>query len=839
MPESGRSPGPQRARPVLRCAAVGLHLDPQRATSTEALVSSVAALLDRHLADDTEVATLVALPEHTGLLAMLVGERGAAARQRWAGGGSTLEILIALAGGYGEELGALAERYPEVRSPAQLLHLACTDTVVRTLVDGFGQLAADRGIWLSVSAALPRWEMVPPAGDSAEVDRRPVAVPTGPAVRNRQLLLAPDGALAAVHDKVFLVPLEADGDAGLGLEPASLAEVEVAQLPIGRVGTVISKDAWMPDVNERLAQLGAQILLQPEAFDRWAVPDLDPTTGGRDLWPPDKFQRGGWWMLQRHPGFAVNLAPMLLGTLGELSFDGQPLVAVPSPAGDPALGLLGQPPDTGWAAVGSWWRAGGPATAPNALAGPTAGADTIAVAHVELPVRPGNAGAGDEHGPGVARPDTVGASVEVVAVPDAPGVPDASGRRPQQTHTELVPDLVAAEDRVWLAWVACDTAGRQQLLLAAGDGQGWGRAEALSPRPRGPDDAATAGGGVDPVTARRWRPRLAVDAHGPVCVHLGFPAGSWDLFAVRRGKDVTAPVRLDDADRADGVLRERLHDAPTVIADGDALVAVWSDLRWPWVFPQVRVARSRDGGVSWGPSVRADGGSLEGQVDPLAGRSTAETRGQTTPAVAVCEGRLVVAWQERDADGVPGVWLTWPAARGHPTDDTPTRDTPARPRHLARAPAPGQRLARPVLAADGPVVWAVWEVWDADGGARLWVTVSHDAGQRWAQPRAVDQGRPRGARQHGTCLVPTGPRSVTAVFTDDRDGTSTILASQLHLDTDGQVRASPPLRIDDAPPGADARAPTAALLGQELVVVWQDTRTGGDRLRSARLPVDA
>ncbi|TVR27348.1 MAG: hypothetical protein EA387_01220, partial [Nitriliruptor sp.] len=510
---------------MLRCAAVGLHLDPDRATSASGLVDSVASLLDRELPAEPAVDTLVVLPEHTGLLAMLVGERGAEARARWRDGGSTLEILFALAGSYGEVLGHLSQRFPEVRSAGQLLHLACTDTVVRTLVEGFGRLAAERGVWLSVSAALPRWELVP--REDGDVDgegagRTHVAVPTGPGVRNRQLLLSPTGELAVIHDKVALVPLEADGEAGLGLEPASLAEVSVADLPIGRVATVISKDAWMPDVNERLDQLGAEILLQPEAFDRWGEPDRDPATGRVDLWPPDKFQRGGWWMVQRHPSFRVNLAPMLLGELGELSFDGQPLLAVPSPGGVAGLGLLGQPPDAGWAAVGQWWRAAGAAAVPAPGGGrepqaqdrvravevagreAVAGCDVVAVARVMLPARrrPGaDLAAAGAHASGVSvpPPGAVGDSIEVAA---APGDGGDRTSAPGAGCVELVPDLVAGADQAWLAWVACDATGRQQLRLTAGDGRSWGRAQELSPGPRDP------GAGQDGLPAGVERDRV-------------------------------------------------------------------------------------------------------------------------------------------------------------------------------------------------------------------------------------------------------------------------------------------------------------------------------------------
>ncbi|MFU8841868.1 MAG: nitrilase-related carbon-nitrogen hydrolase, partial [Nitriliruptoraceae bacterium] len=663
MADPGVQPSRVRSPRVLRCVAVGLHLDPDRAATPARLLEGIEELLRQELDHGGEgvgeadggpggasaAATLVALPEHTGLLAMLVGERGAEARARWRDGGTTLDILLALAGSYGEELGQLAARYPEVRSAGQLLHLVTCDTVVHTLVEGLGQVAARLGVWISVGAGLPRWSWQPaPDGPG----RRRVAVPTGPQVRNRQLLLAPTGELAAVHDKVTLVPLEADAEAGLGLEPASLAGVEVADLAIGRLGTVISKDAWMPDVNERLAQLGAQVLLQPEAFDRWGAPDHDEATGQRDLWPPDKFQRGGWWMLQRHPGFRVNLAPMLLGDLGELAFDGQAVVAVSSPAGEPGLGLLGQPADDGWAAVGPWWRdpAISGAVAGSSVAGSRAeaarvrtaaseraaapadrGGDHLAIAAVALPWGPV---AGDTSVPRLAG---LGASTEVAAS-DGP-VPDDG--------LQLVPDVAVDRDRVWVAWIACDTAGRQQVrcTVSPDSGRTWDASRALSPGPE--DVAATADGTAAPdgprpqamVPARRWAPRLAVVDGTPVCVHLGSPVGSWDVLAVRADRaESAAPVRVDDADPEAGVLRERLHDSPVVLAHDGALVAVWSDLRWPWVLPQVRVARSADAGMTWSPSSRADGGPLEGEPDPLAGRSPAETRGQATPAAVVVDG---------------------------------------------------------------------------------------------------------------------------------------------------------------------------------------------------------
>ncbi|MFP4636570.1 MAG: hypothetical protein ACLFRD_11965, partial [Nitriliruptoraceae bacterium] len=116
----------------LRCIALGLRLDPRRVQAPGSLAASLADTLDTQLgpaAETGERPTLLTLPEHTGLLAMLAGDHGAAARERAAAGGSTLEVLGALAEGHGAGLGRVSARFPQVVSPGQLLHLAVVDTV--------------------------------------------------------------------------------------------------------------------------------------------------------------------------------------------------------------------------------------------------------------------------------------------------------------------------------------------------------------------------------------------------------------------------------------------------------------------------------------------------------------------------------------------------------------------------------------------------------------------------------------------------------------------------------------------------------------------------------------
>jgi hypothetical protein len=814
----------------VRLVAVGLRLDPARVVDHAAFAASLASSLDAGLdpADlAADVPTLVAFPEHTGLLAMLVGARGEAARRALTSGGNTVDALTALAVAYGDQLGDCARRFPDVDSPGQLLHLALTDTVVEVLSATFASLARDRGVWISVGAALPDWERV--TGAPVTALRGPDATDghayraTTPAVRNRDLIFGPDGVLVAVQDKAYLVPMERDRAGGLGLDAVAVDQVEVVDLPLGRLGSVISKDAWMVDVNDRLDQLGAQVLVQPEAFDRWEEVDRAVGEDGEvvaDLWPPDKLQRGGWWMVQRHPSPVANVTPVLLGALGDLRFDGQPLIAVPAPAGVPGLGLLGQPPDHGWAAVGRWWR---DPRAPHRLADPSLRAEVGSLAPAPTALdRTTGVTTGEPLPPRVEEDADVIVWADVF-VPDQPSPAPRLARPPDLPPSEevaaagtgLVPDLAVVDGVPVLAVVAGDHAGQQEIVVVRRREDGWSEPVPVAPAPAG----------TPPPFGRQWRPRLVAAGTGLVCLHLGFRAESWDLFSsVHTDRGWSPPTRVDDAHRDRGVLRERGHDAPALVAAADgALVAVWSDLRWPWVLPQVRVARSEDGGRSWSPSRRLDGGSLVGQPDPLAPRHPEETLGQTAPAIAVTAEGLVIAWQARAPGTAATTW--WVTGSGDGSWSPPCRiekggsDVPAR--------------WRPALAAAGRTCWLVEEVVAPEGGSRLELRVSADAGQRWSAAVPLDPRRPPAVTQRRATLVATGTGGAVVVFEDDRTGRSGVHA--VLVDDRGRVGAL--RRLDDAP--GHARAPAAVRWGATLLVAWQDTRGAHERVRALKVPLAA
>jgi hypothetical protein len=154
--------------------------------------------------------------------------------------------------------------------------------------------------------------------------------------------------------KAYLVPIEQPPPgtaAGLSLSFTPLRDQEVLDTPVGKLAIVISKDAWMVDVNDRFVAKGANVVLQPEAFDSWAFTTTE--------WSPDVFGEGGRANVQKNPEWVVNVDPDLSGNLFDITFDGQSSIIGrkrKGPAGplDGTNAWIGQNPDTSLLAVGPW-----------------------------------------------------------------------------------------------------------------------------------------------------------------------------------------------------------------------------------------------------------------------------------------------------------------------------------------------------------------------------------------------------------------------------------------------------------------------------------------------------
>jgi hypothetical protein len=315
---------------------------------------------------------LVVWPEDIGLWAAFTGQRGTAARASGSLPGAIAGLYSAYApqaSWYGARYPAVAARAPQIR----LLALALTDTFARTAVETFSEMASKYHVWLEAGADIAqRWHVVcktdehPPQepcdeqnpakvqalGDPEEPGRGYAYEATSPDVSNIALLFGPDGKLVSKQVKAYITPIEvgrAEGQvAALDLVPGSITSgLTAVTTPVGTLGFVTSKDAWMPDVLDRLEAAHVDLLVQPEFF----AGDLAVPTG---MWSADTLKASGYSDLLRHPGFTAMALPSAVGNVFDFSADQQTHIAVRPQSPGGGRWLIGQPPGPGLVGVTPW-----------------------------------------------------------------------------------------------------------------------------------------------------------------------------------------------------------------------------------------------------------------------------------------------------------------------------------------------------------------------------------------------------------------------------------------------------------------------------------------------------
>jgi Carbon-nitrogen hydrolase len=305
----------------------------------------------------------VALPEDLGLWAAFTGSQGAPARSAK----DVVGAVVALLGTYAPQMGYYRAKYPSLATrplPTRTLALALTDTFGRVAVETYSELAARYHVWLEAGVNMAQdWQKVctTPAPGCDDVDAAKVAALRSPDEPDRDyayeatsdkpsnmaLVFDPDGRLVSKQVKTYLTPIELAGQ--LDLVPGDVMHgISAVDTPVGRLGFVISKDAWMPDVTERLDEEGVQILVQPEFF----VNDTIRPTGP---WAPDNIKGAGFSDVLRYPSMQALVMPQLTGNLLDLSADSQQAIVLkPHFVNGPRRAMVGQPKARGWAVVQPW-----------------------------------------------------------------------------------------------------------------------------------------------------------------------------------------------------------------------------------------------------------------------------------------------------------------------------------------------------------------------------------------------------------------------------------------------------------------------------------------------------
>jgi predicted amidohydrolase len=770
---------------------------------------------------------LVTLPEDLGLMAAFTGSRGAQARRAT----DIVGAIIALLGAYGTDSAHYVAKFPALAArpfpPTRALALALTDTFVRTGVETFAELADRLNAYLVVGVTLAQdWRVVctskatyvapPGAGPCAVQDPALVALLRDPDEPQRTyayeattakastmaLVFDPDGKLVAKTVKAYLTPVELPGQ--LDLIPGDVSGVKAVPTPVGRLGIVTSKDAWMPDITAKLDAERAEILVQPEFF-------VNDTVSTRGPWAPDNIQGAGPSDLLRYPSIKALALPQLSGNVFDFSADSQLLVAVKPRTGVASRGMVGQPVTPGYAAVGRYpvpdpagesfaarrtqLGTAGEAMLPSGtmpcadplLAGPCRGGqvEDVVAADVQVgatsrPRRPRFARRGPAPfdaarplaAPGKRQRNVALAasgSTVLAAFEQADRVLVTRSRDGGARWSEPVavarggsgpqwwPSVSTGSDgTVWVAW---QDGGRVRVAhTAAGAAK---RADTLR---FGAPVAAPGAGGL------QWRPSIAATAAGTAYltwVDEGTRFASDDLpQAALLGAPVTAAGGVGAAglDRTDGVadLAKTLDNAwaPSVAARGGHVLVTWLDFRdYKW---DVVARDSTDGGASYGAERTVN--DTPADVEALEDSPRAALTATGKPVITYTD------WFKDAASNLAPSRLYDTAVAGLAAKPVQADDHAGA--HVSTF-APSLALTR---AGDAVVAWQDM----ASGPARIRLARLRAAGGRRGRVLRVDDGTAPGAVRARPQVVIAGGRVLVA-WEDERDGPSQLYTARAPL----------------------------------------------------------
>jgi predicted amidohydrolase len=767
---------------------------------------------------------LVTFPEDLGLMAIFSGSRGEQAR----GAHDVTTAIVDVLGAYAPQTAYYAARFPALASrgvPTRLLALAATDTFARVAVETYAEIAARYHVWLEGGIDMAQdWRVVCrskatmptlPGGVGCDVEDpvrvaqlqttdepdRPYAYEaTSARASNMALVFDPSGRLVSRQVKTYLTPIELPGQLDL-LPGEVLGGLSAVRTPVGTLGFVTSKDAWMPDVTSRLDEEHVDLLVQPEFF-------VGDTISPQGPWAPDNITGAGYSDVLRHPSFEAMVLPELTGNLFDLSADNQQAIAVKPRGRAPSGFLVGQPAAAGWRVVGDW-------VAPD----PARLGETIAERRARL-------GAAGEQllpsGPtpcptpaarGICRggqvEDVIFADVQIARRPRVRRRPRHKlGRTPFGVDRPLSASsraqrnvALAARGRVVAAAFEERTPAGDAVFLtrSADGGRTWGPRQAIG---RG---------------AHRWWPAVAVGPDATTWVtwsddRTGRPRVY--VARARPGRDAGAGSPADaTVGRAVSQLR------PAIAATGrDRAFVAFVDDRARFTaddLPQAGIWGLPVTGGRPGRAVR-----LDSTAKPAASAGTLDNA--WAPALASRGRRLALTWIDfRDyewnayARTSPDAGATWaPEQRVNDTADADEalEDTP-----------------RAALLPGGPVT--AFTDWAKSARSATTPSPLYDVAVSWpgGPQRKVDGTGARQVDAFAPAIVAAG-RSAIVAWQDHRRGAADIYAARVTA-----AGAGRPVRVDDSGArGWNQWRPALAVSGPVVIAAWEDERDGPAQVFFAR-----
>jgi len=790
---------------------------------------------------------LVVFPEDAGLITALIGTRGAAARQQT----SALGAIPSLFEPYAPQVAHYSAKYPG--QPAlRTLFTALTDTFYRSFYETYRALAIEHGVYIAAAINAAPARRVTQAEDPAlvallrdpdEPQRTYAYEAASPYPANTTYVFAPDGEVLVPDGqgrtldspsqtdgvirgstvKAYLTPVEQPPPGeffGLALGFGAVRDLEVLDTPVGRLATVISKDAWMVDVNDRFEAKGANVILQPEAFSGWAF----QTTP----WEPDIFKEGGFANLQKYPAWQVNVTASLTGNFFDTPFDGQSAIigrkrkVAPGPLG-PQNAWVGQNPETAFLEMGPWIAPdpgiadpaltlaqrrqqlaadgvkllSGPPCATSLTVGPCLNGYRETVIHEDVtlgrPARPDRRR---------AAPPVFGRSVAVHHDDHDDDDDDHHWRRGDAT--KHAPKVAAQGEHVYVTWHEARH-GLDNVYLAVSRDRGKHFRDPV----RVSDNRRGAVAEMFPTVAAR--PGEVVVAWQELADGRSDDRGRVMLARLdTRGRKRGADVRVDDTDEGGKWL-------PQLALDGAVPVVTWIDERDRGLqdlpLERVYAARGTAGG-GFGPNVRVDAGAPV----PLA----AHLDNKWSPTITVSQGKVFVAWSDfRD--------YNWDVYFARSDDGGLTFGPNVRIDDFQGFERLNERVS---LAIDpGGRVHAAWtDLRAREPDTNIYYSRSDNGGATFSANRQLDDSkagfdpdRDTPSNQWHPALVAAGG-GLFAAWQDNRLGNNDIFFSS---SGDGGATFAASERVDDTGPGhSEQSRPSMAWSDGRCYVVWEDDRRG-------------
>jgi predicted amidohydrolase len=781
---------------------------------------------------------LVLWPEDVAFFTMYTGPRGEQSRAA----PETTSAIASLAGTYGAAMSYYAERFPAAAARAvggRTLLLALTDVHARVGVETFAEMADRYDVYLHAGTTMAReWKVIctdREAFNAASPPRLPGGVrcdeeapdrvqrlgepgrdyayeATSPTPSVLALLFDPDGRLISKQVKTYITPLELgppEGQVGLDTVPGRVSDgVSAVPTPVGTLGFVTSKDAWMPDLLQKLDQRHVDLLVQPEFFLGNLVID------DQAMWNPDVLRASVYNDVLRHPSMESGVLAEMVGNLHDLSADHQQHIVVKPRTGREPFGyLVGQPPGRGYAGVAPW-----------VVPDPADPDESVP----ERRARLAEAGRKLLPGSGVACPDPAQAGpcenghvegvlwhdVEIARQPRrrrfggrhartrfSPSHAVSPSGRPQRNAS------VARRGRHVLAAFEERRGDRDQVFLvrSADGGRTWSRRVRPSGRPPGATD--------------EWWPAVALGSDGRATVAWVDRSGGRERVYFARsadgGRSFAPPAPLDAAPPAEvAQWKPALAHGP-----GDVVHAAFVDERTTQLddgLPQAGLWYARIVAGTPEPARRLDTGTPE----PLA----TKLDNAWAPSVSARGERVLVSWIDFRAYD----WDVYARASGDRGvsfgEQTVVNDTPAADEALNDSP---QATLGPSRAF---VVWTDWRKRNSTG------PLPHPAYDVYigtpgaSENRQVDQHGGEQLSTFSPAACTDGHNDVLVAFQDASRGQNDIRIVRMR----GGTTRGPAHRVDDAGSrGGNAWRPRLGCWNGRVLAAWEDERDGPPQIYAA------